>query len=68
MERKELLGIVIKVAIYALSLVAAALGVSAITSCAFDVGRSSSITGRATIVTVDTTVVTHGGFVEFKKK
>lgn len=57
---KDILKIIIKVAIYALGLIAAYLGVSSMTSCTIQ--RSSDHTGKAVIVTVDTTVVNHSGF------
>ena len=60
---KEIWKIIIKVVIYALGLIAAYLGVSSMTSCT--VQRSSDINGRATIVTVDTTVVNHSGLFRF---
>ena len=66
MDKKELLKIIIKVLIYALGLLGAYLGVSAVTSCA--VTRSSDIRGRAVIVTVDTTVINHSGTVNFPRK
>lgn len=62
--KKEILQIIIKVAIYALGLIATALGVSSLTSCAFQ--RSSVVDGRATIVTVDTTFIQHSGYLKTK--
>lgn len=62
--KKEILQIVIKVAIYALGLIATALGVSSLTSCAFQ--RSSVVEGRATIITSDTTYIQHNGFLKTK--
>lgn len=64
MDKKEILKIVIKVLIYALSLVGGYLGVSALTSCTASHGVVSS--GRATIISVDTTVIKHSGFVKSK--
>lgn len=64
MDRKEVLKIIIKVAIYALGLIATALGVSAVTSCSTSHSVSSS--GRATIITTDTTIVKHSGFIRSK--
>ena len=58
MEKKEILKIVIKVAIYALTLVGAALGISAMTSCSTT--RDVTVRGKAIIVTNDTTVIDHG--------
>lgn len=62
--KKEILQIIIKVAIYALGLIAAYLGVSSLTSCAFQ--RSSVVDGRATIITVDTTYIKHTGTLKTK--
>lgn len=61
---KEILQIIIKVAIYALGLIAAYLGVSTLTSCSTSSSVSSS--GVARIVTIDTTFVKHNGFVRSK--
>jgi hypothetical protein len=62
--KKEIIQIIIKVAIYALSLIAACLGVSFCTSCSTSHSVSSS--GVSRIVTIDTTYVKHGGFVRSK--
>ena len=62
--KKEILQIIIKVAIYALGLIAAYLGVSSLTSCS--TSSSVSSTGVARIVTIDTTYVKHNGFVRSK--
>lgn len=59
--KKDLLVIAIKVAIYALGLVAVYLGV---TSCTFS--RSSVAEGRATIITTDTTFISHQGVLKTK--
>lgn len=64
MDEKEILKIVIKVLIYALTLIVGFLGVSALSSCTSSHGVVS--TGRATIITVDTTVIKHSGFVKSK--
>lgn len=62
--KKDLLVIIIKVAIYALGLVAAYLGVTSLSSCTFS--RSSVAGGRATIITTDTTVISHQGVLKTK--
>lgn len=62
--KKEVLQIIIKVAIYALGLIATAFGVSSLTSCAFQ--RSSVVDGRATIITSDTTYIQHSGYLKTK--
>ena len=63
--KKEIIKIIIKVALYALGLIAAYFGVTSLTSCSTSHNVVSS--GRATIVTVDTTIVEHNGFVRSKK-
>lgn len=62
--KKDLLVIVIKVAIYALGLVAAYLGVTSLSSCTFS--RSSVADGRAIIITTDTTFISHQGVLKTK--
>lgn len=62
--KKEFLIIFVKVALYALGLIAAWLGVTSLSSCSFS--RSTVADGRATIVTVDTTYINHQGV--FKTK
>lgn len=63
--KKEVLQIIIKVAIYALGLIAAYLGVSTMTSCS--TSHSVVTRGCATIITKDTTYVKHNGFIRSKK-
>lgn len=62
--KKDLLVIAIKVAIYALGLVAAYLGVTSLTSCTYS--RSTIGEGRATIITIDTTFIQHSGVLKTK--
>jgi hypothetical protein len=62
--KKDLLVIVIKVAIYALGLVAAYLGVTSLSSCTYS--RSTIGEGRATIITTDTTFIQHSGVLKTK--
>lgn len=62
--KKDLLVIIIKVAIYALGLVAAYFGVTSLSSCTFS--RSSVASGRATIITTDTTIIKHQGVLKTK--
>lgn len=62
--KKEIIQIILKVAIYALGLIAAYFGVSAMTSCS--TSHNVAASGRTTIVTVDTTIVKHNGFVRSK--
>lgn len=63
--KKEFIKIIIKVALYALGLIAAYFGVSTMTSCS--TSHNVDASGRTTIVTVDTTIVKHNGFVRSKK-
>lgn len=62
--KKDLLVIAIKVAIYALGLVAAWLGVTSLSSCTYS--RSTIGEGRATIITTDTTFIQHQGVLKSK--
>lgn len=62
--KKEIIQIILKVAIYALGLIAAYFGVTSLSSCS--TSHNVSVRGRTTIVTVDTTIVKHGGFVRSK--
>lgn len=62
--KKEFIKIIIKVALYALGLIAAYFGVSTMTSCS--TSHNVDASGRTTIVTVDTTYVKHGGFIRSK--
>lgn len=62
--KKEILQIVIKVLIYALGLIGAYLGVTSLSSCTFS--RSSVAEGRATIITTDTTFISHQGVLKTK--
>lgn len=62
--KKEIFKIIIKVALYALGLVAAYFGVSSMTSCS--TSHNVVVRGRSTIVSVDTTIVKHDGFVRSK--
>lgn len=61
---KEIIKIIIKVAIYALGLIAAYFGVTSLTSCS--TSHNVDVRGRSTIVTVDTTIVKHSGYIRSK--
>lgn len=63
--KKEIVQIIIKVALYALGLIAAYFGVTSLTSCS--TSHNVVVSGRTTIVSVDTTIVKHSGFVRSKK-
>ena len=62
--KKEIIKIIIKVALYALGLIAAYFGVSTMTSCS--TSHNVVASGLTTIVSVDTTTVKHNGFVRSK--
>lgn len=62
--KKDIIQIIIKVAIYALGLIAAYFGVTSLTSCS--TSHSISACGRTSIVTVDTTIVKHSGIIRSK--
>lgn len=62
--KKDFLVIAIKVAIYALGLLAAYLGVTSLSSCTYS--RSTIGEGRATIITTDTTYIQHSGVLKTK--
>lgn len=62
--KKDFVQIIIKVALYALGLIAAYYGVSTMTSCS--TSHNVVANGRTTIVSVDTTIVKHGGYVRSK--
>lgn len=62
--KKEILQIIIKVAIYALGLIAAYLGVTSLTSCS--ASHHLQVDGSGIVITHDTTRVYHGGFLNTK--
>ena len=62
--KKEFIKIIIKVALYALGLIAALFGVTTMTSCS--TSHNVVVRGRTTIVSVDTTIVKHNGYVRSK--
>lgn len=62
--KKDIIKIIIKVALYALGLIAAYFGVSSMTSCS--TSHNVVASGRTTIVSVDSTIVKHSGFVRSK--
>jgi len=62
--KKEIIKIIIKVAMYALGLIAAYFGVTSLTSCS--TSHNVVARGHTTIVTVDTTYVSRSGFVRSK--
>ena len=62
--KNEIVKIIIKVALYALGLIAAYFGVSTMTSCS--TSHNVDASGRTTIVSIDTTIVRHNGFIRSK--
>ena len=66
MDKMDLIKIFVKVILYAAGLFAAYFGVSSFVSCT--VNRTISSRGKATIVTVDSTVINHDGSVKFPKR
>lgn len=66
MNKKDILIIVLKVIIYTCTLLLGILGVSSLTSCS--VSRETSVVGKATIITTDTTYVLHNTLLNYPKK
>ena len=66
MNKKDICIIILKVVIYACTLVLGVLGVSAITSCS--ASRNVDVVGKTTIVTVDTTHINHNTYIKFPKR
>lgn len=66
MTKKDFLIILLKVVIYACTIVLAALGVSAMTSCS--ASRDVDVVGKTTIVTTDTTYIHHNTFINYSKR
>nr|DAO38995.1 MAG TPA: hypothetical protein [Microviridae sp.] len=62
--KNEIVKIIIKVAVYALGLIAAYFGVTSLASCS--TSHNVVASGRTTIVSVDSTIVKHNGFVRSK--
>lgn len=66
MEKKDIIVIIIKVILYACTLILGVLGVTSLTSCS--VSKDTSVVGKATIVTTDTTYVLHNTYLAYPKK
>ncbi len=66
MDKKDIIVIVIKVIVYACTLILSVLGVTSLTSCS--VQRDTTIAGKSTIITTDTTYVLHNSFFNYQKK
>lgn len=65
MEKKEVLKIVIKVLIYALTLIGGYLGICSLSSCS--TSHNVETTGITRIHVTDTTYIKHNGFIRSKK-
>ena len=63
--KKNIWILVLKTLAYAITLALGFLGVSSLASCTLQ--RNVSSAGKATIITVDTTVIRHDGYINFKK-
>lgn len=64
MDKKEIIKLIVKVVIYALGLIASALGITALASCS--VSHSTDGAGKTIIVTNDTTYIYHSGALKTK--
>lgn len=65
MDKKDIFEIVIKVIIYACTLILSALGLASLTSCS--ASRDVDIKGKTTIVTTDTTFINHSTLIKYPK-
>lgn len=63
--RKNIWILVLKTLAYAITLALGFLGVSSLASCSMQ--RDVSITGKATVISVDTTYINHNGAFVLKK-
>ena len=66
MDKKIIFKFIIKVLLYALTLIASYFGVSSLTSCTSY--RSVDSVGCTRVVVVDTTFISHTGSLDFKFK
>lgn len=66
MDKKIIFKFIVKVLLYALTLIASYFGVSSLTSCT--AYRSVDSVGRSRIIVVDTTIVSHTGRYNLKFK
>ena len=62
--KQDLIRFIVKVLLYALTLIASYLGVTSLSSCS--ASRSVESYGRAKVVVTDTTTVEHCGLLNFK--
>lgn len=61
---KEVIKLILKILLYILTAIAGFFGVSSLTSCASS--SSVQIRGTTQVVSVDTTVINHDGFIRSK--
>lgn len=61
---KELIKLICKILLYIITAIAGFFGVSSLASCQSSHSVQSS--GKAVIISVDTTIVKHGGFIRSK--
>lgn len=66
MNKNDIIVIIIKVILYACTLILGVLGVTSLTSCS--VAKDTSVVGKATIITTDTTFVLHNTYLAYPKK
>lgn len=62
--KKDLIKFIVKVLLYALTLIASYLGVASLSSCT--ASRSVESYGRAKVVITDSTFIDHRGLLNFK--
>lgn len=61
---KDIIKFIVKVLLYALTLIASYLGVASLTSCS--ASHSVESYGRTKVVVTDTTLIDHSGLLNFK--
>lgn len=66
MTKKDIIILILKIVIYACTLVLGFLGVTAMSSCS--ASRDFDVVGKSTIVTTDTTFIHHNTFIKFPKR
>lgn len=64
--KKDLLVIFLKVLAYAIGLLLAYFGATALVSCS--VSHNIDAHGKSTIISTDTTFITHRGYINFPRK
>lgn len=64
MSKETIIKFIVKVLLYAITLIAGYLGVASLSSCS--ASKSVQSVGRAKIVIVDSTTIDHAGLLNFK--